>query len=156
MDPMSSPAIVRLLREPDLDQLTVLMNTHAAYEGAPPPATDPDRLRSALLDQRSATCFVAASRTTLIGYATLASEFSTWNATSHAHLDTLFVDETSRGRGVGKALFDAVRAHAEEFGACELQWQTPAWNHTDVRFHDRTGATRALKHRFSLPLDRRR
>ncbi|MGK5740064.1 GNAT family N-acetyltransferase [Micromonospora sp. URMC 103] len=48
-------------------------------------------------------------------------EFSTWQCREYAHLDCLFVDESHRGRGVGRLLVDAAVRQARAWGVGELQ-----------------------------------
>lgn len=54
-------------------------------------------------------------------------------------LSDLYVDEASRRAGVGEALMNAARAHAEATGACGLQLETAKSNLAGQRLYERLG-----------------
>ena len=56
------------------------------------------------------------------------------------YLQDLFVAETERGRGVGKALIEGVYAQAEAAGIKRVYWQTHETNSAGRRLYD-AGAT---------------
>src|SRR4051812_26513835 len=53
------------------------------------------------------------------------------------YLQDLFTDESMRGRGVGRALIEAVYAKAREFGAGRVYWQTHETNATAMKLYDK-------------------
>lgn len=57
-------------------------------------------------------------------------------------LSDLYVDETARRGGVGEALMNAARAHAEATGACGLQLETAKTNLAGQRLYERLGYVR--------------
>lgn len=57
-------------------------------------------------------------------------------------LSDLYVDETARRGGVGEALMNAARAHAEASGACGLQLETAKTNLAGQRLYERLGYVR--------------
>lgn len=147
---------IRAAREGDLAELTELIREHARYERATELRPDlEDALQPWLFSpQPRAHMLIAATDSTLIGYASWSLEASTWQAGEYAHLDCLYLREAARGHGVGRALMDDVATAAHVAGARELQWQTPQWNTGAIRFYRRTGAHEALKIRYTLPLMR--
>ncbi|WP_033351281.1 GNAT family N-acetyltransferase [Kitasatospora aureofaciens] len=144
--------VIRPATAADLPAVARLCAAHAAFERAEPvPADLAARLEPVLFSVHPrAWCLVVDHGGELIGYATYAREFSTWQAVDHVHLDCLFVTEPHRGEGWGRALLTAVRDAAAALGAAELQWQTPDWNTDAVRFYHRAGARGRPKVRFSL------
>jgi GNAT superfamily N-acetyltransferase len=46
------------------------------------------------------------------------------------YLSDLFTNDAARGKGVGRALIEAVYARAREAGAARVYWQTHETNHT--------------------------
>ena len=56
-------------------------------------------------------------------------------------LSDLYVDESARRLGVGEALMNAARAHAEATGACGLQLETARTNLAGQRLYERLGWT---------------
>ena len=54
-------------------------------------------------------------------------------------LDDLYVDESSRGHGAGKALIEAVRGIAQERKLGVVQWITAPDNETAIRLYEELG-----------------
>jgi GNAT superfamily N-acetyltransferase len=52
------------------------------------------------------------------------------------YLQDLFTDETARGKGVGRALIDAVYEQAKIAGATRVYWQTHETNLTARKLYD--------------------
>jgi ribosomal protein S18 acetylase RimI-like enzyme len=68
-------------------------------------------------------------------------------------LSDLYVDECARRQGVGEALMNAARAHAESTGACGLQLQTAKSNLAGQALYERLGYVRDdLFHTYWLAL----
>ncbi|MDB5364931.1 MAG: acetyltransferase [Rhodospirillales bacterium] len=144
--------MISRLEPADLDGLIELMAEHADYERASfDPANKLAALRQAFFAAPPRLLgWVAMDGGALVGYATASREFSTLQGREFLHLDCLFVRETTRGRGLGKALLQAVVEEARRLRIEHLEWQTPAWNEDAIRFYHREGATAASKARFSL------
>ncbi len=129
-----------------------LIRSHAAYEHGWASVSEAV-LRSAL-DGTPAVlvAWIAIQRGELVGYASATVNFSTWTGQPFLYLDCLFVQDSSRGLGVGARLLAAVRAHAAERQLAEIQWQTPDWNGDAIRFYRREGASSLPKARFFLSM----
>ena len=74
-----------------------------------------------------------------IGLAHLVFHPSTWSATGYCYLEDMFVAREARGRGVARALFDAVYATARERGADRVYWQTQQYNGAARSLYDIVG-----------------
>ncbi len=79
----------------------------------------------------------------LLGYACLYWHFSSLEATECVLMNDLFVDESARGQGVGRALIEASADVARERGVPFVEWSTAPDNHTAQRLYDSTGAERS-------------
>jgi GNAT superfamily N-acetyltransferase len=79
----------------------------------------------------------------LVGYACLYWHFSSLEAVETVLMNDLFVAESQRGRGVGRALIEASAEVARERGAPYLEWATAPDNETAQRLYDSTGAERS-------------
>jgi GNAT superfamily N-acetyltransferase len=79
----------------------------------------------------------------LLGYACLYWHFSSTKATECVLMNDLYVDESARGQGVGRALIEASAEVARERGAPSVEWSTAPDNHTAQRLYDSTGAERS-------------
>lgn len=142
---------IRPFGERDLVELEDLCREHAEYERAVRvDRSDRGARLGELLASEDVRCWVVEGEGELGGFASAMLERSTWDAASFLHLDCLYLRPAYRGRGLGSDLMGEVAAAAEELGALNVQWQTPAWNQGAARFYERLGATSAPKLRFTL------
>lgn len=79
---------------------------------------------------------VAESGGDLVGLAHYLFHRSTTRIVPVCYLQDLFTAESVRGRGVGKALIEAVYAKAKEAGCDRVYWQTHETNATAMRLYD--------------------
>ncbi|WP_417819654.1 GNAT family N-acetyltransferase [Terasakiella sp.] len=74
--------------------------------------------------------FVAVEDDRLIGFAHFFFHGTTWYQTSYCYLEDLYVDQTVRSRGTGRALIAALKEEALSKGAAKLYWHTDKQNET--------------------------
>lgn len=79
----------------------------------------------------------------LLGYACLYWHFSSTRAVETVLMNDLYVDERTRGRGIGRALIEASAEIARRRGAHHLEWSTAPDNVTAQHLYDSTGAERS-------------
>ncbi|HEX5990465.1 MAG TPA: GNAT family N-acetyltransferase [Solirubrobacterales bacterium] len=79
----------------------------------------------------------------LVGYACLYWHFSSLESTECVLMNDLYVDESARGQGVGRALIEASAEIARERGVPFVEWSTAPDNETAQRLYDSTGAERS-------------
>src|SRR5882757_117758 len=72
----------------------------------------------------------------ILGYACLYWHFSSLQALETVLMNDLFVAPEARGRGVGRALIEAIADVARERGAAWVEWSTAPDNHTAQRLYD--------------------
>lgn len=89
----------------------------------------------------------------LVGYACLYWHFTSLVPAETALLNDLYVDQTQRGQGIGRALIEASARVARERGAHHLEWATAPDNKTAQRLYDSTGAERSEWVEYELRLD---
>lgn len=70
----------------------------------------------------------------LVGFTHFFFHRNTWSNAGYCYLEDLYVDQTIRSRGVGRALIAAVEETARNEGASKLYWHT----------HDDNKSARAL------------
>jgi len=75
-----------------------------------------------------------------IGFALYFPHFSTFRTQPGLYLEDLFVLESHRGHGVGRALLAEVRRIAEARGAGRLEWAVLQWNEKAIAFYRALGA----------------
>jgi GNAT superfamily N-acetyltransferase len=88
----------------------------------------------------------------LAGYACLYWHFTSLVPAETVLMNDLYVDERSRGRGVGRALIEASAAVARERGAHRLEWATAPDNEMAQHLYDSTGAERSTWIEYELAL----
>ena len=99
------PVIIRHAVGADAPPLTELVAQHADYERSR--ALPDAHALAAALDAVPPRLWVwiAEEGGSLVGYAAVTEDFSTWRAQPYLHLDCLFVRAGYRGRGIGADLF---------------------------------------------------
>jgi GNAT superfamily N-acetyltransferase len=75
-----------------------------------------------------------------IGFAHILLHRSTWSNGHYCYLEDLFVDPAQRGKGVGRALIEAVYAHADAQGCSRTYWMTQETNATARALYDRVAS----------------
>jgi GNAT superfamily N-acetyltransferase len=88
----------------------------------------------------------------LVGYACLYWHFSSLEACESVLMNDLYVDESVRGQGVGRALIEATAEVARERGVPFVEWSTAPDNETAQRLYNSTGAERTTWIEYELPL----
>jgi GNAT superfamily N-acetyltransferase len=92
----------------------------------------------------------ARSEGRLVGYACLYWHFSSLEARESVLMNDLYVDESARGQGVGRALIEAGAEVARERGVPFVEWSTAPDNDTAQRLYDSTGAERTEWFNYEL------
>jgi GNAT superfamily N-acetyltransferase len=82
-------------------------------------------------------CLVAVDEGTLVGLAHFLYHRSTTRKNDVCYLQDLYTAESSRGRGIGRKLIDAVAQAATSAGSTRLYWQTKADNPTARALYDK-------------------
>jgi GNAT superfamily N-acetyltransferase len=77
---------------------------------------------------------VAEKDQKIAGIAIYFIKYSTWKGKC-LYLDDIVVQESLRGKGIGKHLFDAVVAEAKLCNCQQLQWQVLNWNEPAINFY---------------------
>lgn len=86
----------------------------------------------------------------IVGFANLYWTHSSVSAEPHALMNDLFVADTARGGGVGRALIEASREAARTHGARRMSWATALDNRTAQALYERTGADRSAWFEYEL------
>jgi GNAT superfamily N-acetyltransferase len=155
---------VRAADEGDLDTLVAFTLAQAlASEGL---ALDPDTVRrgvrAGLADTDRARYWVAqAPHGQLVGSLWVHPEWSDWHDGVYWWVESVFVAEAQRGRGVIEALMAAVRQAADDEGALSVKLYVHQGNERALRAYRRLGFEASdhrlmvLKLRKSEPQNRR-
>lgn len=138
----------------DLPKLVVLCQKHAEYEKAAySPEGKEEGLKKALFGENPKLhCLVVATKETIVGYVSYTFDFSTWNAATFIYMDCLFLEEETRGLGIGEILIEKLKQIGTEKNCINIQWQTPEFNERAIKFYNRIGGKGKDKIRFTLDL----
>jgi GNAT superfamily N-acetyltransferase len=71
---------------------------------------------------------------------------STWTPTNYCYLHDLFVADTARGLGLGRALIEAVYEKAKAVGASRVYWLTHTTNAPARLLYDPVAENRGFIH----------
>jgi GNAT superfamily N-acetyltransferase len=110
-------------REPGAVQVT-LAELRAQLGGAEPPFE----------------CLLAEVDGAPVGFAVFFHTYSTWRGCRSLHLEDLFVVESHRRHGIGRALLARLAVLARERGCARLEFAVLDWNAPAIAFYQALGA----------------
>jgi GNAT superfamily N-acetyltransferase len=100
-----------------------------------------DLARDLFGERRAAEALLAERDGQALGFALFFTTYSTFLTRPGLYLEDLYVRESERGRGIGKALLERVIELARERGAGRLEWSVLDWNANAIAFYEKMGAT---------------
>lgn len=83
---------------------------------------------------------IAEEGSQVFGFALFFRSYSTFLGRPGIYLEDLYVHESDRGRGIGKALLSAVAQVAADEGAGRLEWAVLDWNQSAIGFYKKLRA----------------
>jgi GNAT superfamily N-acetyltransferase len=124
--------IVRPVAEGDFDQWLPLWEAYNAfYERPTPPREITETTWTRFLDPDGPVhALVAEEQARIVGFAHYLFHASTTAVGQVCYLQDLLTAEDVRGKGIGRALIEAVAARAAGAGSKRLYWQTRPSNTT--------------------------
>jgi GNAT superfamily N-acetyltransferase len=133
----SSTFFIRPLQEADRPQWEPLWHGYLTFYERTLPPTVTECTWSMLLAGENVAGLVADASGVLLGMTHFVMHASTWSAKGYCYLEDLFVTPATRGKGVGRALIEAVFKIADEAGCARVYWNTKADNHTARALYDK-------------------
>lgn len=129
--------VIRNVRPGDHDAWLELWRGYQRFYKADLSA-DEDRLWQALLAAKGdgPYALVAEDGGKLVGLTQYLFHISTWSPQRRCYLNDLFTSRAARGKGVGRALIEAVYAKAAEANCNQVWWLTQDNNHAARRLYD--------------------
>jgi GNAT superfamily N-acetyltransferase len=139
---MKSKISIRSARAEDVSTLLGLIRELADYEKlADEVVATPELLAEALFGERAvAEAVLAEWEGEVVGFALWFRNFSTFVGRPGLYLEDLYVRESHRGRGIGKALLLHLAAIARERGYGRMEWSVLDWNRPAIDFYRSLGA----------------
>jgi GNAT superfamily N-acetyltransferase len=134
--PNNSSAVIRPALSKDVDRILELVQELATYEKEPEAVT----VSKAHFEESGFGAnpvwwaLVAEVDGAIQGFALYYIRFSTWKG-QRMYLEDLVVTENYRGKGLGKALFDALIKEGKEKKLNGMVWQVLSWNEPAKKFY---------------------
>jgi GNAT superfamily N-acetyltransferase len=88
----------------------------------------------------ASSCDLAFEDGRPIGLATWYWTYSSFRSVRGIYLEDLYVRESARGRGYGKALLSHLAGTARTNGGAYVKWAVLDWNKTSIEIYERLGA----------------
>ncbi len=138
---MPDSVTVRPLRASDYAAWKPLWDGYNAFYGRSGPTALPDNITQTTWarffdESEPIHALVAESGGEVLGLAHYLFHRSTIHIGLNCYLQDLFTVEAARGRGVGRALIEAVYERAQQAGSPRVYWQTHHTNATAMRLYD--------------------
>ncbi|MCM5664255.1 GNAT family N-acetyltransferase [Galbibacter mesophilus] len=132
--------IRRAVKE-DMKQVLELIQELADFEKEPDAVevTETDLITDGFGEKPLFSCFVAEVNNRIEGMALYYNRYSTWKGKT-IHLEDLVVRKSSRGSGLGSALFAEVIKQGHKDGVKRIEWVVLNWNTPAVEFYKKNGA----------------
>ena len=139
---VETPLTIRPARPGDESLLLELIHELAVYEKAPAEAVaTPELIHQALFGQHpTAEAVIAEWQEKSAGFALFFHNFSTWLGKPGLYLEDLFVRESVRGKGIGKALLLHLAGIARDRNCGRMEWSVLDWNRPAIEFYESLGA----------------
>ena len=142
---MDSPLVIRPVQPQDWTRWLPLWHGYNAFYGRSGASALPEEITrstwSRLFDgYEPVHALVAQQGEQLVGLTHYLFHRSTTQLGPNCYLQDLYTAEAARGRGVGRALIEAVGERAKAGGAGSVYWQTHQTNTTAMRLYDQVAA----------------
>jgi GNAT superfamily N-acetyltransferase len=132
---------IRFATEEDVSLILEFVRKLARYEKLEGTVVATESLlRDELFARRGAEVVFAEEDGKPVGFALFFHNFSTFLGRRGIYLEDLYVEETSRGRGYGRALLAFLARLAVERGCGRLEWSVLDWNAPSIAFYRSLGA----------------
>jgi len=139
---MTDAPSIRAIAQEDYDQWLPLWDGYNAFYGRSGPTALPAEVTAItwarFFDADEPVHALVAERDgELIGLAHYLFHRTTTAIAPLCYLNDLFTSEAARGKGVGRALIEAVYLQARQAGAARVYWQTHETNATAQALYDK-------------------
>ena len=142
MDLPELPPNIREATPDDLPAIGRMIRALAEFEREPDAVkATPEQLHDALFgpDAVASALIALDDAGEPAGFALWYRSFSTWEGVPGIYLEDLYVSESQRGSGLGRALLSALARIVVHRGWSRLEWAVLRWNSEAIAFYDSLG-----------------
>lgn len=138
---MTSNIVIRTVEQKDFEAWQELWEGYNAFYGRKGKTALPTEIVettwSRFFDSYEPLhAFVAEETGSLIGLVHFLYHRNMISISPSCYLQDLFTVETSRGKGIGRKLIQAVSEHAQAAGSSRVYWHTQETNETAIKLYD--------------------
>lgn len=135
---------VRRARLGDEGEILRLIRHLAIYEREPNAvkATEESLRGTLFADGAQVFAHIAELEGAVAGIAVWFLNYSTWTGKPGLYLEDLVVNESARGSGAGRALFEELGRTARALGCARIDWAVLDWNESAMGFYRAIGGRR--------------
>ncbi len=133
--------IVRRAISGDVPAILGMIKALATYEREPDAvkATEASLMNTLFAGNAKVFAHVAEIDGAVVGIAVWFLNYSTWTGKPGIYLEDLFVADTARGSGAGKALLRALAEETERLDCARIDWAVLDWNTPAMDFYRAIG-----------------
>ncbi|MEN7548102.1 GNAT family N-acetyltransferase [Rapidithrix thailandica] len=133
---------IRFAQEKDIPLILTFIKELAEYEklGHEVKTTEETLLKNLFSERKAAEVLIGYYQGQAVGFALFFHNFSTFLGKPGIYLEDLYVRESFRGKGFGKAFFSSLARLAKERDCGRLEWWVLDWNQPAIRFYKSLGA----------------
>jgi GNAT superfamily N-acetyltransferase len=126
----------------DEGEILRLIVALATYERQPEAvkATEASLVASLFSEDPRVFAHLAERDGRTVGFALWFLTYSTWTALPSLYVEDIYVEESERGGGVGRLLFEVLGDEARGLGCGRIDWAVLDWNEPAMAFYRRLGA----------------
>ena len=142
MDLPELPPNIREATPDDLRAIGRMIRALAEFEREPDAVkATPEQLDDALFgpDAVASALIALDDAGEPAGFALWYRSFSTWEGVPGIYLEDLYVSESQRGSGLGRALLSSLARIVVHRGWSRLEWSVLRWNREAIAFYDSLG-----------------
>ena len=142
MDLPELPPNIREATPDDLPTIGRMIRALAEFEREPDAVkATPEQLDDALFgpDAVASALIALDDAGEPAGFALWYRSFSTWEGVPGIYLEDLYVSESQRGSGLGRALLSSLARIVVHRGWSRLEWAVLRWNSEAIAFYDTLG-----------------
>lgn len=133
--------LIRTAETADADILCGLLHRLAEFEGMSDRCrTTPDEISQMLTEPNGLFGLIAEIDGAVAGMALLSFyRLATFSGKRVCYVEDVFVAEKYRGKGVGTALFDRIKAISAQRDCLKTEWKCLSWNKEARAFYEKIG-----------------